>query len=167
MARSPLVQRAHAAAAYSGIESEMGQAAYVHEEVFRAINTGVFTETVALEPMEVEPEFVQMAFNGNPGPDYAEAVWRNSPNHSSRPSGAKGDETMVIIHTCEGSYSGCWSWLSSICSPPCMSCCINPCWQRTSSGSNICRRQGIRSKRNFNACSSYLIAGVRKISPRK
>lgn len=45
------------------------------------------------------------------GPDYAEAVWRPSPNYSSRPSGV--DPSMVIIHTCEGAYAGCWGWLKS------------------------------------------------------
>lgn len=36
------------------------------------------------------------------------AVFRSSPNHSARPS-ARVD--VVIIHTCEGAYSGCVSWL--------------------------------------------------------
>lgn len=35
-------------------------------------------------------------------------LWRPSPNHSSR-NGSRVE--MVIIHTCEGSYSGCVSWL--------------------------------------------------------
>ena len=35
-------------------------------------------------------------------------VWRPSPNHSSR----RGNRVeMVIIHTCEGGYAGCVSWL--------------------------------------------------------
>jgi hypothetical protein len=38
-------------------------------------------------------------------------VWRASPNYSSRPAGDIGKVAMVIIHTCEGSYSGCWGWL--------------------------------------------------------
>lgn len=45
------------------------------------------------------------------GPDYAEAMWRPSPNYSSRPSGV--NPSMVIIHTCEGAYAGCWGWLKS------------------------------------------------------
>ncbi len=40
-------------------------------------------------------------------PDYDLGVWRQSPNFNSR-----GGRTplFVIIHTCEGGYSGCWSW---------------------------------------------------------
>lgn len=44
------------------------------------------------------------------GPDYGPSIWRGSPNFNSR-SGVK--PAMVIIHTCEGSYSSCWSWLSN------------------------------------------------------
>jgi hypothetical protein len=39
--------------------------------------------------------------------DFASAVWRPSPNFNTRTTGI----SMVIIHTCEGAYSGCWSWL--------------------------------------------------------
>ncbi len=35
-------------------------------------------------------------------------VWKPSPNHNSR--GGKSPR-FVVIHTCEGSYSGCVSWL--------------------------------------------------------
>lgn len=41
------------------------------------------------------------------GLDARGAVWRPSPNHSARGSRPE----MVIIHTCEGAYSGCVSWL--------------------------------------------------------
>lgn len=40
--------------------------------------------------------------------DYPDAVWRSSPNSSSRGSHAV---SLVVIHTCEGGYSGCWGWL--------------------------------------------------------
>jgi hypothetical protein len=43
------------------------------------------------------------------GGDYAGAVWRPSPNYSSRTSAV----TLVVIHTCEGGYAGCWGWLRS------------------------------------------------------
>jgi len=43
------------------------------------------------------------------GGDFADGVWRPSPNYSSRTSSV----TMVVIHTCEGAYSGCWGWLKS------------------------------------------------------
>lgn len=40
--------------------------------------------------------------------DYPSSVWRPSPNYNSR-GGHKA--SLVVIHTCEGSYSGCWGWL--------------------------------------------------------
>ncbi|MGV3621820.1 MAG: N-acetylmuramoyl-L-alanine amidase [Archangium sp.] len=40
-------------------------------------------------------------------PDYDLGTWRASPNFNSR-SGRT--PLFVIIHTCEGGYSGCWSW---------------------------------------------------------
>lgn len=43
--------------------------------------------------------------------DFAGAVWRPSPNFNSRMAPPGGTIHMVIIHTCEGNYSGCWSWL--------------------------------------------------------
>ena len=45
------------------------------------------------------------------GGDYPDAIWRASPNYSARPSGTAGKVAMVIIHTCEGGYAGCWGWL--------------------------------------------------------
>jgi len=39
--------------------------------------------------------------------DFTSAVWRPSPNFNTRTTGI----SMVIIHTCEGDYTGCWSWL--------------------------------------------------------
>lgn len=48
-------------------------------------------------------------------PDYpvSGTIWRPSPNYNARPSGDIGKVHMVIIHTCEGSYSSCWSWLTN------------------------------------------------------
>jgi len=42
-------------------------------------------------------------------PDYAGAVYRNSPNQGTRSKTVR----MVIIHSCEGAYSGCWGWLAN------------------------------------------------------
>ncbi|MGH7529188.1 MAG: N-acetylmuramoyl-L-alanine amidase, partial [Gemmatimonadales bacterium] len=44
-------------------------------------------------------------------PDYAPAVWRPSPSFDDRPTDSTGASHMIIIHTCEGAYTGCWSWL--------------------------------------------------------
>jgi N-acetyl-anhydromuramyl-L-alanine amidase AmpD len=46
-------------------------------------------------------------------PDYAPAIWRPSPNYNFRPGDSTGVLRMVIIHTCEGAYTGCWSWLDN------------------------------------------------------
>jgi N-acetyl-anhydromuramyl-L-alanine amidase AmpD len=99
-------------AEYSGIESQEGQDAYVFDEVLPAASAGV-----GLEPGEA-PVVIDSG-NGPThqalaaGPDYDKSVWRPSPNNSARPGGSVGDPSMVIIHTCEGSYAGCWSWLKN------------------------------------------------------
>lgn len=43
--------------------------------------------------------------------DYATAIWRPSPNFNARPADSTGAIHMIIIHTCEGNYAGCWGWL--------------------------------------------------------
>ena len=40
--------------------------------------------------------------------DYAPAIWRPSPNYNSRNGYAV---SLVVIHSCEGNYAGCWGWL--------------------------------------------------------
>ncbi|MEM1029601.1 MAG: N-acetylmuramoyl-L-alanine amidase [Myxococcota bacterium] len=110
--REELGSWAEVAAAYSLIESEQGQAHYVHAEVYDAIQYGQATEVLQIEARpDVIPSFIAFNQVDNGGPDYAPAKWRPSPNNSARPSGSKGNPQMVIIHTCEGSYSGCWNWL--------------------------------------------------------
>ncbi len=42
--------------------------------------------------------------------DYADSIWRASPNFNSRNGTAV---SLVVIHTCEGNYAGCWGWLKS------------------------------------------------------
>ncbi|MFV8754088.1 N-acetylmuramoyl-L-alanine amidase [Nannocystaceae bacterium ST9] len=96
-------------AEYSGIENEEARNAYVHAEVFPAVeaSTPEVGDQVGRD-IDVElPENHTVAA----GPDYAGSIWRPSPNHSARPGGSAGDPSMVVIHTCEGSYSGCWGWL--------------------------------------------------------
>ncbi|HWO25504.1 MAG TPA: N-acetylmuramoyl-L-alanine amidase [Kofleriaceae bacterium] len=40
--------------------------------------------------------------------DYGPAIWRASPNYNSRNGYAV---SLVVIHSCEGNYAGCWGWL--------------------------------------------------------
>jgi N-acetyl-anhydromuramyl-L-alanine amidase AmpD len=99
-------------AAYSGIEDPDARDAYVYDEVFP-----IASGSIGLEPADdlgeidhggATPEQALAA-----GPDYAGSVWRPSPNYSNRPAGSAGTPSLVIIHTCEGSYSGCWGWLKN------------------------------------------------------
>ena len=42
--------------------------------------------------------------------DYPTSIWRASPNFNSR-NGTP--VSLVVIHTCEGNYAGCWGWLAN------------------------------------------------------
>lgn len=116
--RADLGAWAPAVAEYSRIEDAEGRAAYVIRDVYRTLQDGVTAiaengEVVASLPAhpDVEPdyEFTFPIYAANT--DHDAAVWKPSPNLSSRPSGTAGKVVMVIIHTCEGSYTGCVSWL--------------------------------------------------------
>jgi len=108
------------AASASGIEEPEGQASYVHNEVFRALHDGIVVENEgglvgSLMPLETEVyqdlEVPAPSASFAAGPNYAGSIWRPSPNYGSRAAGNIGVPGMIIIHTCEGAYSGCWSWL--------------------------------------------------------
>lgn len=40
--------------------------------------------------------------------DYPASVWRPSPNYNSRNGSGV---SLIVLHSCEGAYSSCWSWL--------------------------------------------------------
>lgn len=111
--RDDLGSWARATAAFSGIEDEQAQAFYIHNEIYKTLREGVSSELTSIPALEVTPVFALFNGTNTPGPNYAKAIWRPSPNHSARPSGSTGKPQMVIIHTCEGSYAGCWSWLAN------------------------------------------------------
>jgi N-acetyl-anhydromuramyl-L-alanine amidase AmpD len=116
--RSDLGDWAEVAADVSGIEGLEAQGSYVHDEVYRVLREGVVVETEAglvgsLMPSDAEPQLRAAAPSNLAGPDYAPAIWRPSPNYNARPAGSIGQPAMVIIHTCEGSYTSCWSWLTN------------------------------------------------------
>lgn len=102
-------------ARYSGIADAAAQAAYVHDDVYAVLQRGANPEisraatlhAVNARPLAPRMSAFQMA------PDYAAAVWRPSPNYNDRPAGDIGVPHMVIVHTCEGSYTSCWSWLTN------------------------------------------------------
>jgi N-acetyl-anhydromuramyl-L-alanine amidase AmpD len=89
---------AAAAQRYSEIEVPEGRAAYARD-VSRL--WGGPSATAAVDPCPP----------GGGAPDYTAALWRPSPNFNQRPADSTGAMHAVIIHTCEGNYPGCWSWL--------------------------------------------------------
>jgi N-acetyl-anhydromuramyl-L-alanine amidase AmpD len=118
--RADLGAWAPVAARHSGIPDSApdAQADYVHNGVYAAMQLGVAATDLAgapvatLEPVDAVPNFadpVNPTFA--PGPDYAASIWRASPNYSARPAGDIGKVGMIIIHSCEGAYAGCWGWL--------------------------------------------------------
>lgn len=96
-------------AQYSGIENEEAAAEYVWYEVYAALAAGVSVEGYKSEPVDVAPRF-PMPSRGAQRTGDGGAIWTASPNFNSR-SGAAVE--LVVIHTCEGTYSGCWGWLAN------------------------------------------------------
>lgn len=96
---------APAVALYSGITSPEAAAQYVHDQVYRALGTGIEIEGVRVPPIAVAPKFPEPERYRGVSP-----IWTPTPNYNSR-YGAAVD--YVVIHTCEGSYSGCWGWLTN------------------------------------------------------
>jgi N-acetyl-anhydromuramyl-L-alanine amidase AmpD len=87
--------------------------AYV-EDVMRVLATGARTvaedgRVVASLTPRIDITLPQAGVPYVASSDFNGAVWRPSPNYSARTSPV----TMVVIHTCEGSYSGCWGWLKN------------------------------------------------------
>jgi hypothetical protein len=101
-------------AQYSGIADPVAADQYVYDEVYAALDAGIEAEGLHIPPRlggtarparPVVDDAAPASRTGDGG-----AIWSGSPNYNSR-SGAGVD--FVIIHTCEGSYSGCWSWLTN------------------------------------------------------
>jgi N-acetyl-anhydromuramyl-L-alanine amidase AmpD len=122
-ARTDLAAWGPVVARYSGIKDVNGQATYVHRDVYETLNRGVVGSSpsgnvlAAVMPVKVTAAF-QLPEDGAMmavAPDYpvAGTIWRPSPNYNARPAGDIGVVHMVIIHTCEGSYTSCWSWLTN------------------------------------------------------
>jgi len=85
--------------------------AYV-AEVMRVLAAGARavaedgTVVAAIEPhAEIS---VPPAFTAYHSGDYGPAIWRPSPNYNSRNG---YPVSLVVIHSCEGNYAGCWGWL--------------------------------------------------------
>ena len=102
---------------FTGVEDPMARSAFLRGEVYAALKLGVGRFSDELEAsgqaLDLEApvgEYAEVLQGLSRAPDYGAAVWRPSPNFSSR-AGARPQ--MVVIHTCEGAYSGCWGWLTN------------------------------------------------------
>lgn len=119
--RADLGAWAPAVARLSGITNEEAAAQYIHSGVYALLRQGAVAESaaggvsVSVMPHEgVRANFAPQKVHAMAaGPDYASSVWRPSPNYNARPTGSIGDPAYIVIHTCEGSYSSCWSWLDN------------------------------------------------------
>ncbi|WP_419145141.1 N-acetylmuramoyl-L-alanine amidase [Myxococcus stipitatus] len=116
--RADLGAWAPLAARLSDVTDPGAQAQFIHGEVYRVLRegAGAFTPdgkvAVSLEGAEVEAKFALPRVSAMAaGPDYAASIWRPSPNYNARPSGTA--VSLIVIHTCEGAYSGCWGWLTN------------------------------------------------------
>ena len=96
-------------AQYSGIDDEQGAAEYVHFDVYGTLARGIELEGLVVAPRVVTPDFPLPARVRSARLDDGSAIWTPSPNYNSR----SGDAEYVVIHPCEGAYSGCWSWLAN------------------------------------------------------
>lgn len=99
------------AAAYSGIATVAGRESYVED--VEAVVAGHRSQPLSASASRSGPDCTTTAPPAAAPTDQPGAVWRASPNYNSRVAGDGGIVHMVIIHSCEGGYSGCWSWLTS------------------------------------------------------
>jgi N-acetyl-anhydromuramyl-L-alanine amidase AmpD len=101
-----------AVGAQSGIEDLDARTEYV-AAVYEVVRNGAREVT---EGGELIAQVVAQAVPAMPRAavslavaDYPSAIFRASPNFNSRPAGTKIG--MVVIHSCEGGYAGCWGFL--------------------------------------------------------
>jgi N-acetyl-anhydromuramyl-L-alanine amidase AmpD len=105
---------APAVARFSGIDQEAGAADYLHSGVYRTLREGVESPVASLAPNPgLRADFLsdKVGMSMQMSAQYGPAIWTPSPNYSSGRSGY--GISLVVIHTCAGNYSGCWSWLTN------------------------------------------------------
>jgi N-acetyl-anhydromuramyl-L-alanine amidase AmpD len=114
-AADDIVQWVPVVEAWSGIEDPEARAHYVGDDVYRVLRDGAEERTEGGELVaSLAPNKTLTGSSAAPvtkSTEYGPAIWRPSPNYGSRPSGVT--PSMVIIHTCEGGYAGCWGWLKN------------------------------------------------------
>jgi hypothetical protein len=117
--RTELGAWAPAVAEIADIADHGASIGYIWNDIFGLIKNGLVVADLDGNIIsEIEPDPTVEPNYDAPGgpilatnPDYAGAIYRNSPNQGTRPAGNTGKVRMVIIHSCEGAYSGCWGWL--------------------------------------------------------
>jgi N-acetyl-anhydromuramyl-L-alanine amidase AmpD len=81
-------------------------------DVLRVLQTGARTvaeDGTVIATIDPHPEIVLPAtFRPYFSADYGPAIFRSSPNYNSR---GGTPVSLVVIHSCEGNYAGCWGWL--------------------------------------------------------
>lgn len=109
---------APAVAAFSGRMEPNLQALFV-EYIYEVVATGVYDAHLHLHPQDVDVRDALSGFDAAWAPpadtDYAGAVTFTSAHSSnySNYSRGPGDINYVVIHTVQGSYSGCISWFQN------------------------------------------------------
>jgi hypothetical protein len=105
--------------AWTGVIAELSQipddearADYV-DEVLRTLANGateIAEDGTVIASIAARTEIAAPALRGGERAtvDFPGAIWRASPNFNSR--GGSG-VSLVVIHSCEGGYAGCWGWL--------------------------------------------------------
>jgi N-acetyl-anhydromuramyl-L-alanine amidase AmpD len=107
---------AAAVARYSGISEQQAVASYVHDAVFGVMRRGAEvrdrSRVISRIPrLDALAAFPRPSVVSASSADFASAIPRPSPNFDDRAAGDAGTPHMIIIHTCEGNYAGCWGWL--------------------------------------------------------
>ncbi len=107
MAWSPVI------GAFSQAPDEESQFAYIND-VLGTLSEGASTtgeDGIVVAAIEPHAE-IEVFDRGLPrgSADYAASIYRPSPNFNSR---GGTPVSLVVIHTCEGNYAGCWGWLKN------------------------------------------------------
>ncbi len=108
-----LASWASAVATFSGIEDVDARQEYV-AEVYNVLRSGARSvaeggELIAQISAQQGLPVMPRSTIGVASTDYGPAIFRSSPNFNARPAGT--DVSLVVIHSCEGGYAGCWGWL--------------------------------------------------------
>jgi len=108
-------------ASYFGHPSLDAQAHFIHDEVYRLLREGIEApedsgiDVILGATPDVTPKFPmpQAVSKGAPAEAiYSGAVWRPAPSSNYTTGRTYGVE-LLVVHTCAGTYSGCWGWLTT------------------------------------------------------